>query len=114
MARREFLKGMTLVGGLAILASVLPSCLSSPQETPEPVQSTGPRANEQEGSMTKIALVRTKDRHDGVKRAVSLLGLSSIQGKSVVLKPNFNTADPAPASTRIERSWRLIALSIRG
>lgn len=49
--------------------------------------------------MTKAALVTTGDRHDGVRRAISLLGPKSFQGKSVVLKPNFNTADPAPGST---------------
>lgn len=49
--------------------------------------------------MTKVALVSTADRDDGVRRAVDLLGLRTFQGKSVVLKPNFNTADPAPGST---------------
>jgi uncharacterized protein (DUF362 family) len=49
--------------------------------------------------MTKVALVSTKDRGGGVRRAIDLLGLKSFHGKSVVLKPNFNTADPAPGST---------------
>jgi len=49
--------------------------------------------------MTKVALVSTKNRGEGVRRATDLLGVESFQGKSVVLKPNFNTADPAPGST---------------
>ena len=49
--------------------------------------------------MTKVALVSTRDRGKGVGQAVGLLGLGSFRGKSVVLKPNFNTADPAPGST---------------
>jgi len=49
--------------------------------------------------MTKVALVSTKNRGEGVRRAIDLLGVESFQGKSVVLKPNFNTADPAPGST---------------
>ena len=49
--------------------------------------------------MTKVALVSTKDRSGGVRRAMDLLDLTSFQGKSVVLKPNFNTADPSPGST---------------
>ena len=49
--------------------------------------------------MTKVTLVRTKDRGEGVRQAIDLLGLKSFRGKSVVLKPNFNTADPAPGST---------------
>jgi uncharacterized protein (DUF362 family) len=49
--------------------------------------------------MTKVALVSTKDRSAGVRRVIDLLGLKSFHGKSVVVKPNFNTADPAPGST---------------
>ncbi len=49
--------------------------------------------------MTKVALVSTKDRGRGVRQAIDLLSLKSFRGKSVVLKPNFNTADPAPGST---------------
>ncbi|MDH4268854.1 MAG: DUF362 domain-containing protein [Dehalococcoidia bacterium] len=49
--------------------------------------------------MTKVALVSTKDRCEGVRQAIDLLGLRSFRGESVVLKPNFNTADPAPGST---------------
>ena len=58
--------------------------------------------------MTKVALVRTKDRGEGVKQAVGLLRLKSLRGKSVVLKPNFNTADPAPGSTHSDTLRSLI------
>jgi uncharacterized protein (DUF362 family) len=49
--------------------------------------------------MTKVALVSTKDRGGGVKQVIDLLGLKTFRSKNVVLKPNFNTADPAPGST---------------
>jgi len=49
--------------------------------------------------MTKVALVSTGDRGQGVRQAIDLLDMRSFQGKSVVLKPNFNSADPAPGST---------------
>ncbi|MFO7773396.1 MAG: DUF362 domain-containing protein [Dehalococcoidia bacterium] len=49
--------------------------------------------------MTKVALVNTRDRGEGVRQAVNLLELKSVHGKRVVLKPNFNSADPAPGST---------------
>jgi uncharacterized protein (DUF362 family) len=49
--------------------------------------------------MKKVALVSTRDRGKGVRQAIDLLGVKSFRGKSVVLKPNFNTADPAPGST---------------
>jgi len=49
--------------------------------------------------MTKVALVSAKDRGECVRQAIDLLELKSFGGKSVVLKPNFNSADPAPGST---------------
>jgi uncharacterized protein (DUF362 family) len=58
--------------------------------------------------MTNVALVSTKDRGGGVRRAIDLLGLKSFQGKSVVLKPNFNTADPAPGSTHNDTLHSLV------
>jgi uncharacterized protein (DUF362 family) len=50
-------------------------------------------------SVTKVALVSTKDRGEGVRQALSLLTLNTVRGRDVVLKPNFNSADPAPGST---------------
>jgi uncharacterized protein (DUF362 family) len=47
----------------------------------------------------RVALVRSGDRAEGVRRAIDLLGMNPVEGKRVVLKPNFNSADPAPGST---------------
>jgi uncharacterized protein (DUF362 family) len=58
--------------------------------------------------MTKVALVSTKDRGKGVGQVIDLLGLKSYRGKSVVLKPNLNTADPAPGSTHNDTLRSLI------
>ena len=49
--------------------------------------------------MTKISLVSTADRTEGTRKAIELLDINPVKGKAVVLKPNFNTADPAPGST---------------
>jgi uncharacterized protein (DUF362 family) len=49
--------------------------------------------------MAQVALIKTTDRAEGVRRAMALLGTNPVQGKSVFLKPNFNSADPAPGST---------------
>jgi uncharacterized protein (DUF362 family) len=57
---------------------------------------------------TKIALIRGEDRADGVQRAVRLLGINPVAGKKVLLKPNFNTADPFPASTHNDTLKALI------
>ena len=48
---------------------------------------------------TIISLVKTEDRKNGVVEALSMLDIPSMKGKKVFLKPNFNTADPAPGST---------------
>jgi len=49
--------------------------------------------------MTKVALVSTENRDEGVRKVIDLIGLKSVRSKHVVLKPNFNTADPTPGST---------------
>lgn len=49
--------------------------------------------------MTRVALVRTSNRSEGVRQAIALLGIEPVRDRSVVLKPNFNSADPAPGST---------------
>lgn len=49
--------------------------------------------------VVKVALIKTRDRADGVRRAVRLLGLNPVRGRSVFVKPNLNSADPCPGST---------------
>lgn len=57
---------------------------------------------------TKIGLVRTADRAAGIRRAIELLGTNPVQGKDVLLKPNFNTADPFPGSTHNDTLTHLV------
>jgi uncharacterized protein (DUF362 family) len=58
--------------------------------------------------MTKVAVISTKDRVYGVNKSLELLGINPAKGKNVILKPNFNTADPPPASTSMETLKQLI------
>jgi uncharacterized protein (DUF362 family) len=46
-----------------------------------------------------VSLVKTDDRKNGVARVIGMLDFPSMKGKKVFIKPNFNTADPAPGST---------------
>lgn len=48
---------------------------------------------------SQVGLVRTSERAEGVKRGLNLINLPDVNGDSVLIKPNFNTADPAPGST---------------
>ncbi len=59
-----------------------------------------------------ISLVRTGDRESGIRRAVDLLGGNAVQGKDVLLKPNFNTADAYPGSTHND-TLRHLVLQLR-
>jgi uncharacterized protein (DUF362 family) len=54
---------------------------------------------EEETGGAQVAFVRTRDRGEGVRRALALLGQDDFGGKDVLLKPNFNSADPTPGST---------------
>jgi len=57
---------------------------------------------------SKVSLVKTSDRKSGVKRVIELLGINPVKGKDVLLKPNFNTADPFPGSTHNDTLTHLI------
>ncbi|MFX1487677.1 MAG: DUF362 domain-containing protein [Promethearchaeota archaeon] len=52
--------------------------------------------------MTKVAVISTKDRVYGVNKSLELLGINPVKDKNVIFKPNFNTADPPPASSSME------------
>lgn len=58
--------------------------------------------------MTNVALVSTQDREKGVPQVVDLLGKNPVKGKDVLLKPNFNTADPFPGSTHMSTLAALV------
>jgi hypothetical protein len=89
MNRRTFLKASAVLGGAALLSPwpQLNPLAALRQATATPVPNT------------QVAFVKTQDRVAGVKKALELLGFDGIKGKSLFLKPNFNSADPAPGST---------------
>jgi uncharacterized protein (DUF362 family) len=69
--------------------------------------------------MSKVAFVKTEDRANGVKSSISTLGLNPVKNKAVLIKPNFNTADPTPGSTHndtlmalVDEVWHMGAKSI--
>lgn len=69
--------------------------------------------------MTQVAFVKTRDRAEGVRRALDLLGLNPVRNQHVLLKPNYNSADPTPGSTHndvlralVQALWDMGARSI--
>ena len=76
---------------------------AGPTSAPTAVPTASPAAAPSLSSLVgKVALVRTGDRAEGVRRAVDLLGANFVRGNPVLLKANFNSADPAPGSTHID------------
>ncbi|RJX28738.1 MAG: DUF362 domain-containing protein [Desulfarculus sp.] len=72
--------------------------------------------------MHTVSLCHNLERPTGVRAALAALGpraSQAVKGQEVLLKPNFNTADPAPGSTHndtlaafIEQLWNWGAASI--
>ncbi len=68
---------------------------------------------------SRVAMVETEDRRQGVRASLTTLGINPVKGKDVLIKPNFNTADPTPGSTHndtltalAEVLWEMGARSI--
>ncbi|MBD1848195.1 DUF362 domain-containing protein [Cyanobacteria bacterium FACHB-63] len=49
--------------------------------------------------MSRVVLIKTTDRVAGTRKAIDLLQPDHLVGKTIFLKPNYNTADPVPAAT---------------
>jgi uncharacterized protein (DUF362 family) len=68
---------------------------------------------------SRIGFVRTEDRGKGVSLSIKALGMNPVKNKHVLVKPNFNTADPVPGSTHndtlqalVEAVWKMGARSV--
>lgn len=90
LKRRDFIKGT--VAGLACF----------------PVFGIGPLMEKEEEKKTMIALFKTQDRKEGVREVLKLLNFPPVKDKKIMLKPNFNSADPCPASTHNDTLSQLI------
>jgi uncharacterized protein (DUF362 family) len=89
MKRRDFLK-QSAAAGAAI--SVLGRAVSS-------------AAADQ---TAKVALIKTDDRAKGIAAALKLISFTSPKGKNILIKPNFNSADPTPGSTHNDTLRQLV------
>jgi uncharacterized protein (DUF362 family) len=64
----------------------------------------------QAGLKSRVVLVKTESRAEGVNKCIDLLGMDPIKGRRVLVKPNFNTSDECPGSTHNDT---LVALLTR-
>jgi uncharacterized protein (DUF362 family) len=106
--RRGFLKlaAALSAGGLA---DRLPA--ASPQ-----VAVPGPPgvAAGKEKPRARVVLVRARERAEGMRRALALLAPAPWKGKSFLVKPNLNSADPFPGSTHPDTLAALLRELRRG
>lgn len=65
--------------------------------------------NQSKPGTSEVILVKTADRAKGVAQCMDLLGINPCSGKNVLIKPNFNTADPAPGSTHNDTLRAILA-----
>jgi len=70
-------------------------------------------------SRSRVAFINTEDRKSGVQSSIKTLNINPAKNKAVLIKPNFNTADPVPGSTHndtlvslVETVWAMGAKSI--
>jgi uncharacterized protein (DUF362 family) len=116
LTRRDFLRLAGTLGAGAVMAGGcgLPIPSTSPDATAPHSMNRSTRMPTTRSATTaapatatatprslvgKVALVRTGDRAAGVRRALDLLGVNPVDGRETFIKPNFNSADPAPGST---------------
>jgi uncharacterized protein (DUF362 family) len=97
--RRDFLKYTGIAGGALFLRMDGGIAMSS--------------------TASRVALLKTDNRKNGVKESLRVLNINPVKGKDVLIKPNFNTADITPGSTHndtlvalIEGSWEMGAKSV--
>jgi len=97
MTRREFFAaGAGLTGAAALSAEAY-------------ARAGAPRPALRPPSKTRIVLVRTQDRAEGVKKCLDLLNINPFKVKTVLVKPNFNTSDETPGSTHNDTLKALLA-----
>lgn len=96
--RRSLLKLAAAAGGAAVLSGRLPRALA---DLAQPLQAAPAQAGPPAARST-VALIRTTDHREGVRRALRLVPPPAIRDLSVVIKPNLNSSHPFPGSTHNE------------
>ncbi len=101
MNRRAFCRAVTVLAA-GLMAGGGAAAHAAPADTPRG------RARDTE-STAPVAFIRTRDRAEGVRRALDLLGVDPVRGKRLFLKANYNSADPTPGSTHPETLAALVS-----
>jgi len=136
-SRRDFLRLLLAASGATALSPFLNACqalgLIPPTQTPtssatpsasstptlSPSLTSSPTPTATPDPRTPVVLVKTRDRVAGIRKALDLWGQNPVEGKTVALKANFNSANLSPASTHpdtlrtlVQELWRMGARSL--
>ncbi len=65
-------------------------------------------------TVSKVAVALSSDRRTATEKVASIIGLPDLEDSEVFVKPNFNTADPAPGSTHNDTLDTIIRLVNNG
>lgn len=103
--RRQILRWLSLATGAAILPSACGSLGKSNQTSLS--SSMKLKENSSPDQVSRVALLRTSDaygsvsdlRASAVPKILDLLQPEGLTNRTVFIKPNYNTGDPAPAGT---------------
>jgi uncharacterized protein (DUF362 family) len=63
---------------------------------------------------SKVVVAYGQDRKAGARKAVQAFGMPDVAGRTVLVKPNFNTADPAPGSTHADTLETMVRMLQEG
>ncbi|HEX7393130.1 MAG TPA: DUF362 domain-containing protein [Thermoplasmata archaeon] len=58
----------------------------------------------------RVVVALDSDRTRATRKVVEAFGMPRVSGKNVLIKPNFNTADPTPGSTHIDTIRTVVEL----
>ncbi|NBD16974.1 MAG: DUF362 domain-containing protein [Cyanobacteria bacterium] len=96
--RRQMLRLLGLATGAAILPSACGLGKSGNSQAPS-ASSVQLKGNPSPDQVSRVALLKTDNRASAVPKILDLLQPDGFTDKTVFIKPNYNTGDPAPAAT---------------
>jgi uncharacterized protein (DUF362 family) len=97
VSRRELLRWL-----VALFLSAVSGCIYKKEITAEEKDTNGGKLPMGKSLKSKVYVIKTSDRREGIKELFEHFESGSLSGKKVAIKANYNSADPFPASTHLD------------